>query len=294
MTAPNNTRQDFSLSRHSADWNSDEEISLIDLLLFLKKFWKKILGMGVVGVIVAITFLLLIPNQYEAVANITMGKIAPGGANIEEPQALINRMGMPTSFDAVTLAACDLSETNKLATQLSKAIKLSIPKGVTNVVELKVLRASPDLAKSCAASVFELISKSQAQMVQAIAQGSTHKNTTRLAKVNERLTQDKALLVRADQPKGGVSATYFALLSEIRNLEDEREKLQGLADGVNIQDAQLQSSVYIADAPVYPKKAMSMAIGLFGGLFLGLAIVLGRQMLASLSLQMQQKGHEVE
>lgn len=293
MTAPHKTSQDFALNRESANWNSDEEISLIDILLFLKKSWKTILGMGALGVMTAILFLMLVPNQYEAVVNITMGKIAPGGANIEEPQALINRLSVPTSMDAMVLGACDLSESNRLATQLStqlsKAIKFNIPKGVANVVELKVLRASQDLAKTCATSVFELISKSQAQMIGPINQASKDKNAARLAKVNERLAQDKMLLARADQPKGGLSATYFALLSEIRNLEDEREKLQELADGANIQGAQLQSPVYVADSPIFPKKALSMVAGLFGGLFLGLLIALGRQVLASLWLQLQEK-----
>lgn len=262
----------------------EDDISLVDILLFLKESWKTIIGIGALGAIVAITFLLLIPNQYEAVANITMGKITLGGANIEEPQALINRMSALTSMDATVLGACDLSESNKIAAQLSKAIKFNIPKGVANVVELKVLSTTPEAAKTCAASVFELIAKSQAQMIEPISQANKDKNAKRLAKVNERLAQDKLLLARVDQPKSGVSATYFALLSEIRNLEDERQELQELTDSANIAGAQLQSNIYVADSPVFPKKTLIMTAGLFGGLFLGLLIALGSQMFTSMRL----------
>jgi len=264
------------------DLNGDQEISLLDILRFLKGAWKTIAIAGTLGLAGAGAYLLMTPNEYEAVANIAMARIPvdknPLGANIEEPVALINRMSVPSSFDASVIQACDLQESSNLPAQLTKAIKLSIPKGVANVVELKVTRSSPELAQACADAVYQTIAKSQTQIMDPIAQATS----ARLAKVEERLAQDKALIGKAEQPKSAVSPTYFAILSEIRNLEDEREKLATAVNASGMQTTNLQLSIYLANKPVFPKKPLSLLVGLMGGLFLGGLIALARQMIAKL------------
>ena len=174
--------------------STEDEISLLDILIFLRGAWKTIGLMGLIGLVVSGAYLIITPNQYEAVANIAMARVPadknPLGVNIEEPQALINRMSVPSSFDATVLNACGLQDAATLAAQLSKVIKLSIPKGVANVIELKVTRSSPELASACAKSVYELIAHSQAQMIGPMAKASKTNNSARLAKVEERLVQD--------------------------------------------------------------------------------------------------------
>lgn len=261
--------------------STEDEISLLDILIFLRGAWKTIGLMGLIGLVVSGAYLIITPNQYEAVANIAMARVPadknPLGVNIEEPQALINRMSVPSSFDAAILNACGLQDAATLAAQMSKVIKLSIPKGVANVIELKVTRSSPELASACAKSVYESIAHSQAQMIGLMAEAFKANNSARLAKVEERLVQDKALLAKAEQPRGVLSPAYFPILTEIRALEDERATLLVLVEAKD-----LQSPIYVADKPVYPKKMMSLIAGLMGGLLLGLLIALGRQMYAKL------------
>ena len=261
--------------------STEDEISLLDILIFLRGAWKTIGLMGLIGLVVSGAYLIITPNQYEAVANIAMARV-PADKNIEEPQALINRMSVPSSFDATVLNACGLQDAATLAAQLSKVIKLSIPKGVANVIELKVTRSSPELASACAKSVYESIAHSQAQMIGPMAEAFKANNSARLAKVEERLIQDKALLAKAEQPRGVLSPAYFPILTEIRALEDERATLLVLVEAKDLQAANLQSPIYVADKPVYPKKMMSLFAGLMGGLLLGLLIALGRQMYAKL------------
>ncbi|QWD81923.1 hypothetical protein [Polynucleobacter sp. MWH-S4W17] len=269
-----------------AHHESEAEISLLDILIFLKGAWKVVSLMGLVGLVVSSTYLIITPNQYEAIANIAMARVPtdknPLGVNIEEPQALINRMSVPSSFDAVALNACGLQDVATLAAQMSKAIKLSIPKGVANVIELKVTRSSPELASACAKSVYELIAHSQAQMIGPMAEAAKTNNAARLVKVEERLAQDKVLLAKAEQPRGVLSPTYFSILTEIRNLEDERATLLALVDANGLQTANLQSPIYAVDKPVYPKKTLSLVFGLVAGVLLGLLIALGKQMFTKL------------
>jgi LPS O-antigen subunit length determinant protein (WzzB/FepE family) len=264
------------------DLNGDQEISLLEILCFLKNTWKTILVTGALGLAGAGVYLLISPNQYEAIGSIAMGRISPVGTNIEEPVALINRMSVPGSFDAAVLEVCGLRESRNAPAQSTKAIKLAIPKGVANIVELKVTRSSPELARVCADAVYQGIAKSQAQMIDPIAQAVKVSNSARLAKVEELLAQDKALLAKAEQPKGAVSPTYFAILSEIRSLDDEREKLVTTVNASSVQATNLQSPIYVADQPISPKKSLTLFAGLMGGLLLGLLLALGSQMVIKL------------
>lgn len=280
-------------SVHSpSGFNGDGELSFTDILLFLKEGWRTIALAGLAGLLCSSIFLLITPNQYEAVANIAMGKVSPGGPNIEEPQALIYRMGLPTSLTADAVQACNLqaavdSSGTALPSvaEMNRAIKLTIPKGVNNVVELKVMRLNNDFAKACANSIFQIIELSQGQLIGTIAQLAKADISERLVKLEARLAQDKALLTKAGDPRKAVSPTYFAVLSEIRALEDEREKLRATLDVSMGQATALLSPVFVSDKPVYPNRVLSLVSGFVGGVFLGLAIALARRMIAKINAE---------
>ena len=290
------------MSNHSSSSNSgdnvalgnDEEISLLDILCFIKSAWKTIAIAGLCGLVISILYLLMTPNQYEVLAQMQMARVpqdkSPLGVNVEEPVALIARMSLPTSFNEAVIAACGLQEASNQAAQFSKVIKFGIPKGVASVVELKVTRPTPEVAKTCAASIIDVITQSQAAMIAPMAQASKQRNQERLVKVDERLTQDKALLAKAEQPKGPISPTYFAILSEIRALEDERASLSKVVANESLQNAALLSPIYGSDNPVSPKKLVALAAGVLGGLFLGLLVALARKMIVNARAQLASLG----
>lgn len=127
---------------------ADDEISLIDILRFLKSAYRTILVFGVAGSVIAVAYLAVTPKQYEAVAQIAMAQIGtansnnnlnPLGINIEEPSLLIARLSSPTSFTTQVLSSCSMEDAANPGASLAKAIKLAPPKGVANVVELKPL-----------------------------------------------------------------------------------------------------------------------------------------------------------
>jgi hypothetical protein len=137
---------------------SDSEISLLDILIFLKDTWKTIVFGGALGLAASGLNLLLTPNQYEAVANIQMVRIpAPNEVwkNIEEPASLITRMTLLNGLDNKVIEVCRVENQKDDATMLSKVVKFTIPKGSASVVELKVTLPTPELANTCASSIFK-------------------------------------------------------------------------------------------------------------------------------------------
>lgn len=278
-----------SLQKSEIQERVDQEISLADILCFLKNAWKTIAVTGAVGLAAAVMYLLITPRQYEATAQITMAQIGANsnninsqGVNIEEPAFLILRLSSPASFSPQAVETCGYQNQPEAALTLSKAIKLSIPKGVANIVELKTVGPSPQAAKDCALALIELIKVTQSQIVAPYIEDVKIK----LIDDEERLQKAKEILVRADKSGQAMTANYLSTRDEVRYLLDEISVLKSMVTSTQNRTTRLVAPIYASDMPIFPKKRMVLAAGLFGGLFFGLLITLGRQMVAKLKSEM--------
>jgi hypothetical protein len=270
---------------------ANEEVSLIDILRFLKSAYKTILFFGALGIAAAITYLAMTPKQYEASAQIAMAQIGaannnnlnPLGINIEEPALLIARLSSPTSFDPDEIAACGLEGKPDDAAALVKAIKITPAKGVPNVVELKTYGSSPAAAKGCADAIFNFIKKSQANILAPYIEEAKIK----LLDDEQRIDKAKELVSRSDKGGSAMSAAYLSTRDEIRYLLDEMTGLKNVLASNQNRATRLIAPIYASDAPISPKKRIALAAGLLGGLFLGLLIALARQMVTKLKACMR-------
>lgn len=279
-------------SSHSQDSqrlhpNAEYEISLLDILEFLKNAWKTIIVFAVLGLVGAITYLVVTPSMYEATAHIRMAQISqvnpanPFGTNVEEPTSLIARMQFPTNYNQQVITNCGYQDKPQAGLALSKAVKFSIPKGVANTVELKILAPSQEIAASCAQTIFIQIAQMQEQFSGVFVEAAGLK----LAADNERIEAAQKLIARADQSGSAMSAAYLSARDELSYFLTDREKMLDLINSVKSRGTRLDSPIYASDKPVSPKKKMSLLAGLLGGLFLGLLIALGRKVLGRLKAQ---------
>lgn len=237
--------------------NTGDEISLIDILRFLKDAYKTILVFGILGTVAAIAYLAITPKQYEASVQVAMAQISaannnisPLGINVEEPALLIARLSSPTSYTPETLVACGLQDQANAALTLSKAIKLTIPKGVANVVDLKTFGGSQQVAQDCALAVFELIKTSQAQIVAPYIEEAKVK----LADDEDRLQKAKDLAARSDKSGQAMSASYLSTRDEIRYLLDEITVLKNVVTSNQNRATRMVAPIYASGVPIAPKK----------------------------------------
>jgi capsular polysaccharide biosynthesis protein len=268
----------------------ESEISLIDILRFLKGAYKTILIFGAFGIAAAFAYLVIIPKHYEASVQIVMAQISianynisPLGINIEEPEMLIARLSSPTSLTPETLAACDLQDQANPALALNKSIKLAIPKGVPNVVEVKTFGTSPEVAKGCANAIFDLVKKTQAQFVAPYIEETKIK----LADAEDRLAKAKELLAKADKSGSAIDAIYLSMRDEIRYLLDEITALKNALAINQNRTTRLIAPVYASDMPIGPKKRNILLAGFIGGVLLGLLITFFRQLISKVKEQLE-------
>lgn len=270
---------------------AEEEISLIDILRFLKGVYKTILVFGILGIAAAFAYLAITPKQYETSALIMMAQISAAnnnnsnigllGVNIEDPALLITRLSSPTSYTPETLVACGLQDHANSALALSKSIKLTAPKLSANLVELKTFGGSQKVAKDCALAVFDLIKTTQAQIVAPYIEEAKIK----LADNQERLQKAKEVVARSDKSGAAMSASYLSTRDEIRYLLDEITALKNIVTPNQNRTTRMIAPIYSNDMPIVPKKRNILAAGLFCGLFLGLLITLAHQMITKFKSQ---------
>jgi hypothetical protein len=202
------------------------------------------------------------------------------GVNVEEPVLLISRLSSPTSFSTNVMAACGIAEQSNAGLTLSKSIKLTIPKSLTNVVELKTFGPSPQVAERCNLAIFELIKNTQSQIVAPyIAEAKV-----RLDDDIERLAKARELVAKADNSGSTMGAAYFSTRDEIRYLLDQISALKNVVTSSQNLVTRLVAPIYVGDMPIAPKKQNIFAAGIFGGIVLGLLVALVRREINKMKL----------
>jgi LPS O-antigen subunit length determinant protein (WzzB/FepE family) len=275
------------------DLISDSEITLLDILVFLRQSYKLILLVGLIGIMASIGYLLITPKKYQASAQIQMAQIGNAnknnnnninflGINIEEPALLIARLSYPTSFTAEVTKGCGLGSEKDTQATLLKSVKLTLPKGVANVVDLRIIGTSPETTAICAQLVFNFIKASQALIIKPYIEEAKAK----LLDNQERLEKSKDLLVKADKAGMAMGAAYLSTRDEIRFLLDEITALKNVISMNDDRATRLVTPIYASDDPITPKKHYILLVGLFGGLFLGLLIAFGRKLIEKIKRQL--------
>lgn len=280
-------------SQSPAPIQDDQEISLIDILLFLKGGWKAIAIFGLAGIVLSVAYLAITPKLYEASAQVIMAQIGGVnnnnnnnninslGINVEEPALLIARLSSPTSFTPQVIGACSLSDQVNAGLVLSKLIKLSPAKGVTNVVDIKTIGQTPESSKECMQAIFDLIKTTQSEIIAPYIEEAKVK----LADDEVRLAKAKDLVSKADKSDLAMGINYLSTRDEIRYLLGEIGALKNVVSSNQNRLTRLVSPIYVSDIPIYPNKRIVLAVGLFGGLLLGILIVLCRVMVVDIKIE---------
>ena len=265
--------------------SGEDEISLLDIFLFFKNEYQFIIGFTLLGFVGAASYVWTVPKQYEVICQIKMAQIAnlnnnvsPLGTNIEEPNALIARMTLPSTYPKETIGLCGLAEQKDGGSVLAKKVKLSLPKGLGGTVDLEIRDTSKEVAQACANAIYEFVKTSQAQLIAPYIEEASKKLVTE----KERLSRATEFIARADKSGSGVSGAYLATRDEIRYLVDQISALQAVINGNESRAARLVAPIYVKDQPVFPQKRNSLLLGLLLGGFLGLLLAVARKWYRSL------------
>lgn len=268
------------MSKQSFKSSYEDEISLKDIIDFLIESWKTIVIPGLLGVLISGAALIATPNQYQATAQIQMAHIGvsnntgPLGVNVEDPNLLLARLRMPSTFSVDVIKTCGFNDSKVPAEDLLNAAKFQTVSGVNSIIELRVNSDSKKVAISCVQGLFEIIKTSQNQIIKPYIEESR----ALLIKYEARLAIAQSLIAKADKSDVFLSAFYLTTRDEIKFLTQEIFRLNSFIISADARQTSLTSPIYAADIPL-PKKKRSLIVGLMAGLFLGLLFVMGKKAL---------------
>lgn len=265
----------------------DDELSLWDIVEYLKEGWRWLIGGVLLGLACAMAYLLMTPKQYEAQALFQGAKVL--GTELESSSQLIERLKFPTFYEKEQLQACALSSTEPAAA-LAKRINPSILKG-TNILQVSYRAHDSQLAVACLNAVMDRVIRGHNKLSAASLENA--KRQLELTKVQladaERLqsTLEKRSLGSLDAADTKFSQTVLLMSTSL----SKKDQIAGLRKSVLDQmaaleppatrPAELVEPIYAPASAVFPKKQPVLAGGLFGGLVLGgLAFFVRRSWLA--------------
>lgn len=250
--------------------------SILNLLI---ESWKTVAGGGVLGLVSAIFFISVTPNQYEVSAQIKIAQINSFNSKdfqlspLEDPAILFARIKSPTFFSEKEVEACQLDKERDPKELLAKGFVRLIPvRGVVSLVELRVRSKSKKDALFCAQAIFGRLKDSQEDAMKSYLDNSR----VLLFKYQERLKELSGIITKLNTPQNFSLATNYIDFSELKFLNQEVVRLSMIISGANIQNTTLFLPIYASDNAVFPKKKLSLILGLCSGLFLGLVCVLIR------------------
>lgn len=226
---------------------------------------------------VSIIYLWATPNQYQASAQIKMAQynsestvFTPSAKNIVDPIYVVQKFKLPSAFLPQDIKACGVEASSFPFETLAAAVKFSTVKGADSIIDLKINIDNKEIAITCIKSIVENIKAQQIQVMKPFIDDAH----IELNKLQDRLNAlQKAFSVK-DEIRSDTLAVYLNNRDQIKDTTDMINRLNAFIKYSVLTPVELVSPIYISDAPVYPKKRISLTIGLLAGLFLGLLLVL--------------------
>ena len=259
----------------------EDEISLFDIFEKLRAGWRWVVGGVLVGVLGAAAMIAITQPQYEASAILQTGKV--DGAVIEDSSTVAERLKAPGFLLEIAREADDQAWVEAInAGNGAQVLTVQIPKTSPSMVELKVRARSPEAAKKIADEATAKLIKRQEELSTQIIEKIRFDTNVAKEKLNK-AEQDLSLLSKTISATS-VNNERFSQISLLTSLKLQKEsdtfalrqtvfKLENSLLPPSTQPARVLEAIFVSGKVVSPKKGLLLALGLVGGLLLGMVLV---------------------
>lgn len=260
-----------------------DEISLLDVVAFLVRYWKLIATTFIIGLALAFTYLAVAPKRYEAYGYVQLSQVLQvasanrleedsiadldklNNVNPEPRAVLAEQFQLPTAYAAATVEACGAGS----AEGMPGMVRIVPSRTAASVVEIIVGARSPEQATRCVDAVFQQISTEQQKQMQPY-----RASITRLTKdVETRYQENLALAEKLE--KAGISQGLYLVRRDnailLRKQLELMRRMQAF-DGT----PRLLAPAYASARPIAPVRSRVIVFGAMSGLLLGMALAIAQ------------------
>ncbi len=272
----------------------DDEISLIDILLFLKASVRNVITSSIVCLLIGSAYYFAMPKMYEATATIQMAIVA--GEAVETPAVLLEKIKLPLFFSATALQACgsdgDLSSHTKFADKLKPTLNKSAP-----LISLSAQARSTQEARICLDAVISEIQKSQNELAKPVIEQKKQK----IAQLSNqlKLAEDMAKSFPTTKYNNSATEAQFSARTLVMShslviateISDLRSKINALENDLippRTQPPSLAAPIYAPEVSNNKRPMFTLGLSLALGVFLGLLITGALRLVQEIRRQMQE------
>lgn len=258
----------------------DDEVSLIDLVAFVKRNLFILISSAILGCILGLGVAYAVAPQWEATALLRVGQLANAGNAIEPTLQVVDRI-KNRSFqnDVLKNLGLSRSENNDLAKNFRNTLKVKLEK--SDLVNLAIRGSSPETAKQNMSAIINEIESIHNKMLEP----TVHRWQQELASVQSELDEANAKQERLEKSLNGqngslndknfsqaalLSSILLARESEFKSLRDRKLMLEEQLSPTRTYSTKVIGRVEVSEDPAYPKKPLFAVLGLFFGLLIAL------------------------
>jgi len=256
----------------------EDEISLIDILIFLIASGGNIVKSTLVCLALGGAYYFSVPNMYEATVTIAMATVV--GDPVEAPAVLLEKMKLPLYFAPATLQACgsdgQLNSQAKFVDKIKPVINKSAP-----LVFFATQALSTQEAKACLSAVIAEVNSNQAE----IAKPLLDRKKQKLSQLSDqlKLAEDMAKNFPTTKSNSGssdiqfsartlVMASTLANATEMNDLRKEINNLESSLIPPQTQPLSLAAPLYAPEVPINKRPLFTLGLCLALGVLLGLLV----------------------
>jgi len=252
----------------------ESEISLIDILFFLKASGRNILISTVVCLIAGVAYYLAVPKIYLASATIEMGMVA--GELVEAPAVLLEKIKLPLFFPAAVLQVCGSDEEPSFQYKFSDKLKPTLNKSAP-FISFSFQTYSTQEAKACLEAVIGEIQKLQNKLAKPVIDQKKQiidglidklKFTEEMAK---NLPISKTGLNNSD-PKFSPQILALTNTSEMSDLRKQIDKLEADLTPPQTRPLSLAAPIYASEVTDNKRPLFTLGLSLALGVLFGLLV----------------------
>lgn len=281
------------MNTDSVKVDNEDEISLIDIALFIKSSYGNIVKSIITTLVVGASYYLFAPSVYEATANIQMAQVA--GSAVESPTILLEKIKLPLYFSPTVWNACDthedLTPSRKVAEKIKPVLNKSAP-----FIAFTVQGKSTQEAKECLNAVIADIQIKQAEIAKPILE----QKKIQLEQLNEKLKLAEEtskffapIKLTENFPDNQFASRALILsttLGNAREIKDLRNAINDIEISLiepHTKSTFLPTPMYAPEFATNKRPIFTIGICLMLGIFIGLLITGITRALPTLSKQLK-------
>ena len=266
------------MNNEDAQENIDDEISLIDFVLFIQSSINNIIISIFSCLAIGISYYFYVPSIYEATVNIQMAQVA--GSSVESPTVLLEKIKLPLYFSPNVWQACDTVEDKNPSSKVAEKIKPNLNKSAPFIAFTFQAKTTQE-AKACLNAVIADIKIKQEEIAKPILE----QKKTQLKQLEEKLKLAEEIykLLSPVKLTGSFPDTQFAsralvlgtTLSNAKEIKDLRNTINDIE--MTLLEPQTKATfspvpIYAPEFAVNKRPVFTLGICLMLGIFIGLLI----------------------